>query len=160
MTGLGRLNWKVLLIALAVVAVCILAAFFSGRGLARSAAQAEAAVVASSLESANARVAALQARSELLSANIWVYKATTALDNRNFGVANDAMANAVMRLGRIDPGAAKVDPSALAAVQQEAAALKINVATDLQPQRAALLKLAAKVTDLADGLDSPPAPKK
>lgn len=157
MRSLGRLNWKILLIGLAVLAVSVLAAYFVGRGLERSAAQKEAAVTTARLDAANTRVAALQARVDLLSANVWVYKATTALDNRNFGLANDAMANAVTRLRRIEAEAANVEPGALAAAQRDAAALKISVATDLQPQRVALLKLAASVTELADATGSTPA---
>lgn len=155
----GRSNWKALLIALAVVAVCILAAYLAGRGLERSAAQKQAAVLSSSLERANGRVSALQARVDLLSANVWVYRATTAMDNRNFGLANDAMANAVTRLRQVEAGAAKVEPRALMAVQRDAQALQINVAKDLQPQRAALLKLAASVTDLAEASGGAPAAK-
>lgn len=157
MTSPRRLDWKVLLVGIAVLAASVLVAYFAGRGLERSAAQKQAAVAARSLESANARAAALQARVELLSANVWVYKATTALDNRNFGLANDAMANAVTRLRRVEAGPASLAPGALAAVQRDAAALRINVATDLQPQRAALLKLAASVTALADAPSNPPA---
>lgn len=157
MTTSRRSNWKVLLVGLAVLAVSVLVAYFAGRGLERSAAHTQAEVAARSLAGANARAAALHARVDLLAANVWVYKATTALDNRNFGLANDAMANAVTRLRRIEAGPANVEPGALATVQSDAAALRINVATDLQPQRAALLKLAASVTALADDTSSPSA---
>lgn len=160
MMALRRENLKGLLIAAAVLVVGVLAAYFIGRGLERNSAQKQSAATASDLAGANARVATLQSRVELLTANVWVYKASTALDNRNFGVANEAMANAVSRLSMVQASSANLNPNALAAVQRDASALKIAVATDLEPQRAQLLKLAASVTDLAGSSNPTSAPPK
>lgn len=149
MMALRRENLKALLLGAAVLVVGVLAAYSIGRGLERVSVQKQTAAMASDLAGANTRVAMLESRVELLAANVWVYRASTALDNRNFGVANQAMANAVGRLSKVDAASANLEPNALAAVKRDASALKITVATDLQPQRAQLLKLAASVTELA-----------
>lgn len=140
---------KALLIGIAVLIVGIF--------VERSWTQHRIAAAVSSVAAANARAAALQSRVDLLTANVWVYKASTALDNRNFGEANEAMAIAVTRLNSLDAGAANLDNTALAAVRSDASALKIAVTTHLEPQRTQLLKLAASLTELAGASAGNPA---
>lgn len=94
---------------------------------------------------------------QLLTANVWVYRAAAALDDRNFGVANDAMDEAVSALEAVslaegDPRSAELS-EALAAARD----LNISVARNLEPQREALLALAGRVTDLAEQSPDPAA---
>lgn len=77
------------------------------------------------------------------------YRAAVALDNRNFGVANDDVARVVASLNGVDATAAGVDNASLAAVKSEAAGVRISVATNLQSQRAQLLRLADDLSALS-----------
>lgn len=94
---------------------------------------------------------------QLLTANVWVYRAAAALDDRNFGVANDAMNEAVSALEAVT--LAEGDPRAagLAEAVVAARALDISVASNLAPQRGALLALARRVTELAEPSPAPDA---
>jgi hypothetical protein len=56
----------------------------------------------------------------------------------------------VSSLSRVDADALKIDKSSLIAAQSEAAGLKISVATDLQPQRAQVLRLATDIAALVN----------
>lgn len=94
---------------------------------------------------------------QLLTANVWIYRAAAALDDRNFGVANDAMVEAVRALESVtlaegDPRSAELSEAVVAA-----RALNISVASNLEPQREALLALARRVTSLAEQSPAPPA---
>ena len=93
----------------------------------------------------------------LLPANVRVYRAAAALDDRNFGMANDAMNEAVTALEAVT--LAEGDPRAAGLAQATAAAraLDISVAGNLGPQREALLALARRVTLLAEPSPSPDA---
>ena len=93
----------------------------------------------------------------LLTANVWVYRAAAALDDRNFGVANDAMNEAVRALEAVT--LAEGDPRAVELSEALAAArdLNISVASNLEPQRGALLALARRVTALAEESPTPDA---
>ena len=105
------------------------------------------------LQGAQARVASLQSARQLLNADVWAYRAAVALDNRNFGVANDAVAGVVASLSAVDAAAAGVDGGSLASVKTEAAGVRISVATNLETQRAQIIRLA----DDIGALSGPPA---
>jgi hypothetical protein len=68
---------------------------------------------------------------QLLDAGVPAYRAAVALDNRNFGVANDAVATVVSCLKVVDASAAGIDDGPLAALKTEAAGVRISVAADL-----------------------------
>lgn len=84
----------------------------------------------------------------LLSANVWVYRAAVALDDRNFGVANNAMDEAVKALEAVTLLEGDPLQTELSAVLTAAQALDISVASNLAPQREALLNLARRVNAL------------
>lgn len=86
----------------------------------------------------------------LLTANVWVYRAAVALDDRNFGVANDAMAEVVKALESVT--LAEGDPlqDELTGVLAASRDLDISVASNLAPQREALLALERRVTGLTE----------
>eukprot|EP01089_Gocevia_fonbrunei_P002769 TRINITY_DN12669_c0_g1_i1.p2 TRINITY_DN12669_c0_g1~~TRINITY_DN12669_c0_g1_i1.p2 ORF type:complete len:161 (+),score=14.27 TRINITY_DN12669_c0_g1_i1:472-954(+) len=86
----------------------------------------------------------------LLTANVWVYRAAAALDDRNFGVANDAMGEAVRALEAVTLAEGDPMQADLAETLAAAKALDISVASNLEPQREALLTLARRVTGLAE----------
>jgi len=130
------------LIVVGILIVAGIAAYFVGSGIENSARVREAA-------DAKAQIASLRSVDHLLDANLWAYRAAAALDNRNFGVANDAVAHVVAGLNKVDPTAMGLEAAPLAALKTEAAGVKIAVATDLQSQRAQLLKLAADIDAVA-----------
>jgi hypothetical protein len=105
---------------------------------------------AAALQTARTRLAACRSVNQLLAADAWTYRAAAALDNRNFGVAGDAMAKVEASLNRLDPAAAGVGDAAVARVRSEAAAVRISVAQNLEAQRGQVIQLAADIGALAD----------
>lgn len=87
---------------------------------------------------------------QLLTANVWVYRAAAALDDRNFGVANDAMGEAVAALEAVELPDGDPLQAGVAEALTAARNLNISVASNLEPQREALLDLARRVTSLAE----------
>jgi hypothetical protein len=138
----------------ALAAVLLFGAGYLTRDLPARSEIAEARDARDAAESdRQARLAAHQ----LLTANVWVYRAAAALDDRNFGVANEAMNEAV---GALEAAAlAEGDPRAAGLAEAVAAAreLDISVASNLEPQRGALLALARRVTALAEESPTPDA---
>lgn len=138
------------LILIALIVIGVVVAYFSGRLLERSARAHDVAAAEVKYAGAHAEAVSLQSVNRLLTANVWTYRASVALDERNFGVANDAMAKVVASLDQIAPEAAEFDRSAVVALRDAAKSMNISVATDLEPQRARVLKLAADLTALAE----------
>jgi hypothetical protein len=91
-----------------------------------------------------------QSVNQLLLADLWIYRAAAELDERNFGLANKAVAKAVAALNAVEPADAGIEAAPLAAVRAEAAHVNIAVATDLGAQRAQLLRLAADIDTLVE----------
>ena len=143
------------LIAVGLLIVAGVAAYFVGRTLGYASGAREAADARAGLQGARTQIASLQAVKQLLNADVWTYRAAAALDNRNFGVANDAVARAVANLNSVDASAARLGGGALASVKAEAAAVRISVATNLETQRTQLMRLA---DDIA-ALSGPSAPE-
>jgi hypothetical protein len=142
----GARNW---LIVVGLLIVAGIAAYFIGRALEHEHGARDAAATKVRLQSAQTQIASLQSFKQLLNADVWAYRAAVALDNRNFGVANDAVATVVASLNAVDPSAAGLDSGSLAALKSEAAAVKISVATNLEFQRAQLIHLADDITALS-----------
>jgi hypothetical protein len=149
----GTRTW---LIVVAFLIVAGIVAYFVGMAVDRSAREREAGVaeqrdaaLQGQLQSARGQLASSQSENNLLTANVWAYRATIALDARNFGVANNAVAQVVSSLNKVDSSAADLDPKALAALKSQAGRVKISVATNLEGQRAQLLQLAAGITTLS-----------
>ena len=143
----GRRIWFVGVIGVLLIAAVV--SYFVGGAIERSAGARVTAVADQKVATAEIQVASLRSANALLMANVWAYRATAALDERNFGLANDAAGNVVTGLNGVDAAASGINAVTLKAVQAEAASVKISVATDLQSQRGQLLHLAADITDLA-----------
>lgn len=91
---------------------------------------------------------AQMASNELLSANVWIYRAAVALDDRNFGVAKNAMDETVKALEAVTLLEGDPRQTELSAVLTAAQTLDISVANNLAPQREALFNLARRVNAL------------
>ena len=138
----------------ALAAVLLFGAGYLTRDLPARSEIAEARAARDAAESdRQARLAAHQ----LLTANVWVYRAAAALDDRNFGVANDAMNEAVTALEAVTLAEGDPRGAELAEAVAAARALDISVASNLEPQRDALLALARQVTALAEQASAPDA---
>jgi len=146
--------WLILVGVLIVAGVAAYGAGFYVEHSARTRdaviADRKAETMQADLKTAQTQSARLAAANALLSANVWTYRAAAALDERNFGVANEAVGQAAARLKAVDPAVAGLDAAAVTAVQAEAADIHISVASNLQGQRAQLLKLAADVNALVE----------
>jgi hypothetical protein len=126
------------------------AAYFIGTAVGSNAREKSAAAEKAKLQNARGQILRLQSVNELLHANVWAYRAVYALDDRNFGVANDDATKVVASLRAINATSAGVGANAVSALQREAAGVKISVAQNLESQRAQLLHLAAGITRLAE----------
>ncbi|HVA28480.1 MAG TPA: hypothetical protein VNF68_09890 [Candidatus Baltobacteraceae bacterium] len=141
---------RVWLIVVACLILAGTAAYFVGGKVESNAREQQAAVERTKLQNAQNQILTLQSVNQLLTANVWAYRAAYALDNRNFGVANDDAAKVVASLKAVNASDAGVDSNAVATLREGAARIKISVAQNLEAQRAALLHLAAGITKLAE----------
>ena len=111
---------RVWLLIVVLFIVAGTAAYFVGAKVENTARQDEVVSVRSALQDAQNEVETLQSVNQLLNANVWAYRAAYALDNRNFGVANDDVVKTVVNLRSVKAESAGVDRKALSALQQEA----------------------------------------
>ena len=154
LSGPGGRSMLIRLGLAALVAILLFGAGYLTRDLPARSAIAEARAARDAAESdRQTRITANQ----LLTANVWVYRAAAALDDRNFGVANDAMNEAVRALEAVTLAEGDPRSAGLAEAVVAARGLDISVASNLEPQRGALLALARRVTDLAEQSPVPAA---
>ena len=142
----GRRIWFVAVIGILLIATVV--SYFVGGAIERSTGARLAKVADQKIAAAGMQLASLRSANALLVANVWAYRATSALDDRNYGLANDAAGNVVTGLNGVDAAASGINAVTLRAIQSEAAGVKISVASDLQAQRGQLLRLAADISDL------------
>ena len=89
----------------------------------------------------------------VLTAEAEAYRSAVALEARNFGTANDHLRAAAAALGAIPaegdvPGLAGEAAAAVREVQARLGAADLNVAVDVETQRAEVLGLAARLDSL------------
>lgn len=138
-----RADWRQQLarIGIGVAAAALL--FFLGWMMGRSpVAELEAARDAS------------RTRNAVLTAEAAVYRAAVALEQRNFGTANDYLRRADAALATLpadadDAGLSSGAAAALAEVRSELAGTDLNVAVDVEAQRSSVLQLAAQLDEIA-----------
>ncbi|HLZ83381.1 MAG TPA: hypothetical protein VKQ54_07410 [Caulobacteraceae bacterium] len=151
-----------LLVVAAVIAAGVSAYFAVNEHAART---RDAAAAAQRYGAVERTLRSAQSVNQLLLADLWNYRATAELDERNFGLANKAVARAVAALNAVKPADAGIEAPPLAAVRAEAAHVNIAVATDLGAQRAQLLRLAADIDALVEASPAmtgapPPTPQR
>ena len=151
--------WFVIVLFL-IVAGAI--AYFVGGIVERRAGDADVAtaerqvdIVKTQLQDVQTKLSAAQSTNKLLGASVLTYRAMVALDNRNFGVANDDVAKALASLNAIGEPGTGIDGAALSALKKQAAGVKIRVATDLESQRTQLLHLATSINALVPASQAP-----
>ncbi len=148
----GTRLWLTVVIVLVLAGV---AAYFAGTLVERAAgaqsareARQQYAALKGQLAQADARNATLHSVNRLLSANVWAYRAAVALDNRNFGVADNAINMVATTLHGLDAAATGLNAAAVTAVQKQAASVKISVAQNLESQHTQVLALASSINAL------------
>ena len=153
----ARPAWRVQLgrvaIGIAAAAVLFLLGWMMGRG--------PAAGLERERDEARARVA-------ILSAEAAAYRSAVALEARNFGTANDYLRRAGAALATLPagdevPGLSEAAVASLGEVRTALDATDLNVAVDVESQRAAVLRLAARLDEIAAAsapvpTTPPPAP--
>lgn len=141
-----RLQLGRVAIGIAAAAVLFLLGWMMGRG--------PAADLEQERDEARTRVA-------ILSAEAAAYRSAVALEARNFGTANDHLRRAGAALATIPaqeevPGLSEAGVAALDEVRTALAATDLNVAVDVEAQRATVLRLAGRLDEIA--AESAPAP--
>ncbi len=143
----GTRAWVITVVILIAAGV---AAYFAGSFVERSANAKNAALNQQQIAAAQQRIASLRSANQLVTANVWVYRAAVALDNRNFGVANNDIANTVASLRGVDAASIGIDGTVIAALEKQAKSITISVATNLQSERAQLLRLASDISSTTE----------
>jgi hypothetical protein len=159
-----RENWQ--RIGIGVVLAFTLGAvlYFGGRWQERSIAADERAerieqVEAARLEAARAqaRLALAEDRIRVLWARSLLYETAVDLDRRNFGTANQHLHEAGEQLKTVREGGPGMDAEQLHALQRDIEGTNLNVATDLEVQRAQVLDFLERLDALLPRERSVPA---
>jgi hypothetical protein len=95
-----------------------------------------------------------RARQAVLAAEAAAYRSAVALEARNFGTANDRLRAAAAALAAIPeddevPGLGEDDVAALNEVRAALSRTDLNVAVDVEAQRAEVLRLAGRLDAIA-----------
>ena len=93
-------------------------------------------------------------RNAVLSAETAAFRSAVALEARNFGTANDHLRAAAAALGTVPaegdvPGLGTEAAAALREVRATLATTDLNVAVDVESQRAEVLRLAGRLDEIA-----------
>jgi hypothetical protein len=142
-----RLQLGRVAIGIAAAAVLFLLGWMMGRG--------PAADLEQERDEARTRVA-------ILSAEAAAYRSAVALEARNFGTANDHLRRAAVALATIPPGdevpgLSEAGVAALDEVRTALSATDLNVAVDVEMQRATVLRLAGRLDEIAAASEPVPA---
>lgn len=140
---------KALLIGTAIALAVAAGLYFGGLWQGREQVKAEKEKIAlqlnasnASLDTARAELAGASNRSYLMEAQARIYRAIADLDQRNFGIANEQLKLAAGALGKITGPVGALTTQQINQIRTAVAALDLNVAVNLEQQRAMLLQLA------------------
>lgn len=150
---LNRLKWIVLV---AVIVIVVGAALYGGGYWYATQQQKEDRLAMGAQSDVLQRdLVRTQALNQLLFARLAMTRALGQLDQRNFGLANSRLKEAAHWLSQIDAQRVDVDPAALDGLRDELNGFDLNVAVDLEAQRARLLDWSARIDQM---LPSAPVP--
>jgi uncharacterized protein (UPF0333 family) len=88
----GTRNW---LILVGVLMVAVVVSYFIGQGIESAKRAKELAATQQRYTAATVQISNLNSANSLLTANVWAYRASVAVDNRNFGMTPWARSSAV-----------------------------------------------------------------
>jgi hypothetical protein len=138
-------------VALAVGAVLYFGGRWQERGIAasdRAERIEEVEAVRSDLARSRGELAAAEDRIRLLWARSLLFETAVDLDRRNFGTANQHLRAASQQLEAVRTGPPGMDAAELRALQLSIAETNLNVATDLEVQRAQVMDFLARLDAL------------
>ncbi len=101
------------------------------------------------LDKSQAELAGVRNHNHLMQARVALYRTAIDLDQRNFGIANQRLHAVAEALDQIKTADGGIDPEKIAALRKSIAASNVNVATNLQQQRAQILDFAARLDAIA-----------
>ncbi len=148
-------NSKSILIGIAVVVVMIFAAFGVGLWQGRlqlvvqnSRHEQEISKLNNKISLTEVELNAAENRGYLFQARAALYRSAIDLDNRNFGTANAHLKEAAESLSKIKSKNATMKVAGIGNLRDAIAKTNINVAVDLEQQRAQVLSFAKQLTEL------------
>lgn len=151
-----RISSTAALIALGLAIVIGAGLYFGGlnqgRGdLAAQKTQYEQQIKAgkTALDQRQAELAGVRNHNHMMQARIDLYRTAIDLDERNFGIANQRLREVTDALDQIKTADGGIDTAKVAALAKSIASSNINVATNLQQQRARILDFAARLDAIA-----------
>jgi uncharacterized protein HemX len=146
---------KQIMIGIAVVVVMIFAAFGVGLWQGRiqllvqhSRHEQAIAKLNSQLTQTQHQLSVSENRTALMQASIALYRSAIDLDKRNFGMANAHLKEAAQSLGKIDNQASELKTAEIARLRDAISKANINVAVNLEEQRAQVLSFATQLNAL------------
>lgn len=144
------------LVAFVVVILLMVGLYFWGTAQTRNQLSAQEAqhqqrmsAVDAQLQETRRELGAVRNRNHLLMARTALYRTAGDLDQRNFGIANTRLQEAEAALRRVDAATGGLDAARLDTLRASIQGMNINVATDLQDQRNAVLDLASRLDEMA-----------
>lgn len=145
---------KILIIVIVVLVVA--AALFGGgwwQGRSQMAAQkadyeSRLQAVGEELNQTQEELAVERNRALLMEARAALYRTAVDLDRRNFGIANTHLQEAATALGKIDDSSEGLDTGRLNSLQSSISEMDINVAVNLEEQRARVLGFTEELNAL------------
>jgi len=143
-SGLKSSRAKVVLIGI-VIAVLIAIGLFA-TGFVKGRAQVSA--LQSQLTQKDAQLLISQNRGYLMQARAALYHTAIDLDQRNFGTANSRLQEAAGALGNVKQDSSAIDMEKITQLHNAIAAMNINVAVNLENQRAQVLNFASQLDSL------------
>jgi hypothetical protein len=138
-------------VALAAAAVLYFGGRLHERGIAasdRAERIEEVEAARSALARSRGELAAAQDRIRLLWARSLLFETAVDLDRRNFGTANQHLLAASQQLEAVRTGPPSMDIMRMRALQRSIAETNLNVATDLEVQRAQVMDFLARLDAL------------
>lgn len=156
---------KTILTVIIIVACMIFAAFGIGFWQGRLQLIVEHARHEQAITKLNATITQAQSdliiaqnRGELMQARAALYRSAIDLDKRNFGTANLDLKEAAQSLGKINNSSSELKSSEIAQLRDAISKTNINVAVNLEVQRAQVLDFATKLNELIPeaAVETPP----
>lgn len=129
-----------IVIAVLIAIALFVAGFLKGR--------APIAGLQAQLMQTQAQLVVSQNHSYLVEADAALYHTATDLDQRNFGTGNNRLKEAAVALGNVKQDSSNIDMNGITQLRTSIIAMNINVAVNLEDQRAQVLKFATQVDGL------------
>jgi hypothetical protein len=159
-SGKGRRGLTLGLSALGACLLLFLGGFFVGRsGLTaarneleknKAESAAKVAKATTETETAQAALAAEQARAQVGTARTWLYRSAVQLDRRNFGTAQTDLKQAATLMESGNLAAAGLSPSEAQSLKDAIQGINLSVSADTEAMRGQILQVAEQMDTLFD----------